>query len=128
MTSSASDTTVIEHAGLLWKPTARATATSEEFVAARTRIRELHADARWNPWVLDDHKAEMDAAMAVFEQWTRAEPGFRPMTSHVRTDAPAAPTPRRLLIHNCGAPAQRVLPILTIPAGHGTGESSSGSG
>lgn len=81
MTSSVSGTTVIEHDGLLWKPTAGAIATAEEFIAARKRIRDLHADARWNPWVLEDHEAEMDAAMAVFEQWTRAEPGFRPMTS-----------------------------------------------
>ncbi|MDT0263421.1 hypothetical protein [Jatrophihabitans lederbergiae] len=71
----------VEHDGLLWAPKSGATASAEEFIAARTRIVELQQRSQWNPWVMDDHEAEWDAAVEVFEQWTRAEPGFRTKTS-----------------------------------------------
>ena len=71
---------VIEHGGLLWRPKRGATATAEEFIAARSLIVELHKDADWNPWVLEDRAADLEQAEAVFGQWRRAEPGFRPMT------------------------------------------------
>ena len=79
-TKTGATATVIEHDGKLWKPKPGATATAEEFVAARTLMVEIHRDARWNPWVSDDRAAELEAAMETFEQWTRAEPGFRPKT------------------------------------------------
>ncbi|MEO6700546.1 MAG: hypothetical protein ABI140_18365, partial [Jatrophihabitantaceae bacterium] len=79
--TTAPEPTVVEHDGLHWKPKSGATATAEEFVAARTRILQLQLDSHWNPWVMDDHVADWDAAVEVFEQWTRAEPEFRPKTS-----------------------------------------------
>jgi hypothetical protein len=71
---------VIEHGGLLWMPKRGATATAEEFVAARSLIVDLHEDAGWNPWVLEDRAVDLEQAEVVFGQWRRAEPGFRPMT------------------------------------------------
>jgi hypothetical protein len=71
---------VIEHDGKLWGPRRGATATAEEFVAARTTFIELDNDARWNPWVLDDRAEEHDHLVGVMGQWTRAEPGHRTMT------------------------------------------------
>ena len=71
---------VIEHGGYLWKPKSGATASAEEFVAARTLIVGVHEEARWSPWVMDDRSAEYGAASEVFGQWTRAEPGFRQLT------------------------------------------------
>lgn len=70
---------VIEHEGMLWKPREGATATADDFVTARALIVALAGD-RWNPWEREDRASEFDAAAAVFEQWTRAEPGFRQMT------------------------------------------------
>jgi len=71
---------VIEHDGMLWKPKRGATATAEEFIAARTLFVEAHRDSRWNPWVLDDREAELEHATQVMDQWTRAEPGHRMLT------------------------------------------------
>ena len=76
-----SDAEVVEIDGLLWKPKPGATASSEEFGRARSVILEIHRDATWNPWVEQDRAEEYEQATAVFEQWTRAEPDFRPMTS-----------------------------------------------
>jgi len=63
--------------GLLWKRRRSATATAEEFVEARTLFIQIHEDAEWNPWVLDDRAPEIERAMAVMRQWQRAETGFR---------------------------------------------------
>ncbi|GAA3810105.1 hypothetical protein GCM10022226_33120 [Sphaerisporangium flaviroseum] len=71
---------VIEVDGMLWKPKPGATATAEEFIAARTRFVEINRDGRWNPWVLDERQAELDEAIAIMGQWTRAEPGHRRLT------------------------------------------------
>ncbi len=62
--------------GMSWRPRPEATSTVEEFTAARTRFQDIHAVAEWSPWERDDHAAELDAAMAVMGQWTRAEPNF----------------------------------------------------
>ena len=70
----------IELDGLLWKPRPGATASAAEFTQARSVIVEVHEGMRWNPWVWDDRRAEYEAALDVFGQWTRAEPGFRPKT------------------------------------------------
>jgi hypothetical protein len=64
--------------GLLWKPRPDATASAAEFTEARSLIRQVHEGMRWNPWVWDDRRAEYEAALEVFGQWTLAEPGFRP--------------------------------------------------
>ena len=72
---------VVEHDGMLWRPKCGATVSAREFIAARTRIFELQHESRWNPWVMDDHKAGWDAAIAAIERWTRAEPDFRPKTA-----------------------------------------------
>jgi len=78
---SLSGSEVIEIDGLLWKPRPGATASGEEFRRARSLILEIRRDASWNPWVEEDRAQEYEQAMAVLEQWTRAEPGFRPRTS-----------------------------------------------
>jgi hypothetical protein len=68
---------VIEVDGMLWKPRPGATASAEQFVAARTLFIELNNDARWNPWVRDERATDIDAAVEVMGQWQRAEPGHR---------------------------------------------------
>ena len=70
----------IEHDGMLWKPRRGATASAEEFIAARTLFIELHDDAMWNPWIRDERAADIDAAAEVMGQWQRAEPGHRHMS------------------------------------------------
>jgi hypothetical protein len=72
---------VIEHDGMLWKPRQGATATAEEFVAARSLFMDVHREGRWNPWVLEDRAAEREHAMHVMDQWRRAEPGHRMLTT-----------------------------------------------
>jgi hypothetical protein len=67
---------VIEVDGLLWKPKSGATSSGEQFSRARSLLLEIHRDASWNPWVEEDRTQENQQATAVFEQWTRAEPGF----------------------------------------------------
>lgn len=68
---------LIEHDGMLWKPRKGATATAEEFVAARTLFIELNHDATWNPWIRDEREADIDSAAAIIGQRQRAEPGHR---------------------------------------------------
>jgi hypothetical protein len=71
----------IEHDGKLWRPKRRAIADVEQFIAARSLFIKVHADARWNPWVLDDRAADLDRAIEIMEQWTRAEPNFRRLST-----------------------------------------------
>lgn len=71
---------VIEHDGMLWKPRTGATATAQEFIAARTLFIELHHDATWNPWIRDERAVDIDRAAEVMGQWQRAEPGHRHMS------------------------------------------------
>jgi hypothetical protein len=68
---------VIEHEGMLWKPRRGATASAEEFIAARTLFIELNHDAMWNPWIRDEREADIDEAAEIMSQWQRAEPGHR---------------------------------------------------
>jgi hypothetical protein len=72
---------VIEHDGMLWKPKRSSTATAEEFIAARTTFKEITEGSRWNPWVRDDRDVEYTHAIEVMEQWRRAEPGHRMLTT-----------------------------------------------
>lgn len=60
-----------EYEGLLWKPKSGATTSF---------AREITSDSLWNPWVREERSGESDRALAVMDQWTRAEPGFRQMT------------------------------------------------
>lgn len=71
---------VYEHAGLWWRPRDGATSTFEENIAARALFRDLHEDEFWNPWRLDERAEDLERAVAVMEQWERAEPGFQRMT------------------------------------------------
>jgi hypothetical protein len=71
---------VIEHEGRLWKPKQGATSSAEEFLAAHALFIQLHRDSSWNPWVLDDRADELERAEQIIDEWTRAEPGHRPMT------------------------------------------------
>jgi hypothetical protein len=70
----------VEHGGLLWKPGPDATASAEEFIAARELIIALHREQEWSPWVLNERRDEYEAAKAVFVQWERAEADYRPLT------------------------------------------------
>lgn len=71
---------VFEHDGLLWKRRPGAQSTFAKLAAARSFFLETNEAARWNPWLRGDRAAELDAAMAVMQEWTRAEPDFRQWT------------------------------------------------
>jgi hypothetical protein len=64
--------------GRRWTPKPGTTASFEEFKAARDLFLAASGDERLNPW--KNRRVEREQAMAVMEQWTRAEPGFTPMT------------------------------------------------
>lgn len=72
---------VIEYNGMLFKPRRGATASADEFISAQTTFREVIADSRWNPWVREDRATEYEDALAVIDQWRRAEPGHRMLTA-----------------------------------------------
>lgn len=65
---------------MLWRPKARSHSSADELREARRVWREIHEDARWNPWVEDERAVEREQAMRVMAEWTRAEPGHRMMT------------------------------------------------
>lgn len=77
---SDNDTRIVEHEGMLWKPRPGATATFEEFQAARTRFFEVDEHVSWNPWDRHLRDKAAEALLTVGDQWIRAEPGFRYMT------------------------------------------------
>ena len=64
----------IEPDGKRWKPVPGATATAEEFIAARSLLHEIHQQCLWSPWVMQDRAREYDAALKTCEQWTSADP------------------------------------------------------
>lgn len=66
---------------MLWKPRPGAVASGAEFTQARALMMEIHQSERWNPWIVEDRAGEYEAAVAVFEQWTRAGPGIRRKTA-----------------------------------------------
>ncbi|WP_414944825.1 hypothetical protein [Amycolatopsis sp. cmx-11-32] len=66
----------LEHDGMLWKPGSDTTVTFDEFVSARTTVVEILGHTIWNPWIREEREPELRAAMTVFGQWDRAEPGF----------------------------------------------------
>jgi hypothetical protein len=72
---------VIEHDGMLWKPRRGATPCADEFIAARTVFKEITQDSRWNPWIRDDRAADYEHAIMVMDQWRRAEPGHRTLST-----------------------------------------------
>ena len=45
-----------------WEPRPGATATAEEFIAARSVLQEIHSLMGWSPWVMEDRAQEYDAA------------------------------------------------------------------
>lgn len=71
---------IVEHHGLLWKPTAEATVSFDDFLGAKARFRQVMDDDIWNPWNRESHAPEISRLGDVLEQWTRAEPGFRRLT------------------------------------------------
>ncbi|MGN7970206.1 hypothetical protein [Microbacterium sp. 22296] len=77
---------VFEDQGVLWKQRPGGTSTFEELLEARAFFIETHQDALWNPWVTEDNEAELDAAMVIIREWTRAESHFRQWTAD-ETDA-----------------------------------------
>lgn len=66
--------------GMLVAPKPGATSTFEEYLTARATFTEINHAAWWNPWVYQDRATEERSALAVMEQWQRAEPGFRQRT------------------------------------------------
>jgi hypothetical protein len=74
-------TNVIEVDGMLWRPAPGSSVSGEDFRVAREVMIAIHQNARWNPWIARDRADELEQAMAVFDQWARAEPDHRPMTS-----------------------------------------------
>ncbi|WNV90371.1 hypothetical protein [Umezawaea sp. Da 62-37] len=71
---------ILEPDGTLWQPEPWATASAEEFSAARALIISLNEERQWNPWVVEDRADDLAAADAIFDQWTRAEPDFQPLS------------------------------------------------
>jgi hypothetical protein len=67
----------VELDGKAWKPVpgATATATAEEFIAARSLLHEVHQQATWSPWLLLEPSPEYEAAWKACGQWTTVEPG-----------------------------------------------------
>lgn len=74
-------TEVIEVDGMLWRARPGSSVSAEEFRVAREVMMAIHQDARWNPWIERDRADDLEQAMAAFDQWARAEPDHRPMTS-----------------------------------------------
>jgi hypothetical protein len=71
---------VYELEGVLVAPRPGATSTFEDYASARATFIAINDDARWNPWIHEDRASEERSALAVMEQWRRAEPGFRQTT------------------------------------------------
>jgi hypothetical protein len=65
----------VELDGKGWEPVPGATVSAEEFIAARSLIHEVHQQAAWSPWVLQDRVEEYDAAWETCGQWKPTEPG-----------------------------------------------------
>jgi hypothetical protein len=107
---------VIEVDGLLWKPKSGATSSGEQFSRARSLLLEIHRDASWNPWVEGDRAQEYQQATAVFEQWTRAEPGFRQLTSD-EVDARMAAWDAEFQARNAERDRERAARVALYDAG-----------
>ena len=86
--------TAVEHGGQKWKPARGCSSTWDEFLAARSLFKELSAESLWNPWIREDRATDMEHAMSVMGQWTRAEPNFRPLSAK-RLDAQLARLDRK---------------------------------
>src|SRR6478609_1864517 len=63
------------------EPARGCSSTCDEFLATRSLFMELHADAQWNPWIVEDRANDPDDAVSIMDQWTRAESHFRPRTA-----------------------------------------------
>jgi hypothetical protein len=74
----------VELEGKAWEPVPGATVSAEEFIAARSLIHEVHQQASWSPWVLQDRAQEYDAAWETCGQWKPTEPGPPPKTLEER--------------------------------------------
>ena len=74
----------LELEGKAWEPVPGATVSAEEFIAARSLIHEVHQQASWSPWVLQDRVEEYDAAWETCGQWKPSEPGPPPKTLEER--------------------------------------------
>jgi hypothetical protein len=73
-------TLIVKHDGLLWKSAAGGTVSFEAFLSAKARLTQIMDDQSWNPWNRESHDQELSRLEEVLDQWTRAEPGFRPLT------------------------------------------------
>lgn len=59
----------VELDGKRWEPVPAATATAEDFLAARSFLHEIHQQCLWSPWVMQDRAADYDAALKTCGQW-----------------------------------------------------------
>jgi len=66
--------------GRLWKPAPGGSMSWQEVEAERGLFAELHRQAQWNPWVLDDRAEELAVVHGAMEAWKRAEPDHRYIT------------------------------------------------
>lgn len=96
---------------------------------------DIHESEQWYPWARDDRAARYEAAIAIFGQWTRVEPGFRQKTREefeaeheqwrVGLDASIkAETARREQEHSPGpaSPPPKPEPLAVIASGMPIGE------
>lgn len=60
----------VELDGKRWEPVPGATATAEDFLAARSLLDEILQQCLWSPWVMQDRAADHDAALQTCGQWT----------------------------------------------------------
>jgi hypothetical protein len=67
--------------GKQWEPVPGATVTAAEFTAARSLISQIHQQARWSPWVMQDRAGEYDAALQACAQWTSADAALTARTA-----------------------------------------------
>jgi hypothetical protein len=83
----------VERDGKCWEPVPGATATAEDFLAARSLLDEIHQQCLWSPWVMQDRAADYDAALKTCGQWTS---GDDPGTPHKTVDECEAELEQRL--------------------------------
>jgi hypothetical protein len=62
--------------GKRWEPVPGATATAEDFIAARSLLHEIHQQCLWSPWVMQDRAVDYDAALKTCGQWASSDDPF----------------------------------------------------
>jgi hypothetical protein len=71
---------VFGHDGMLWKPLPGCVSTFDELLHSQRRWMQIFNETDWDPWRAAELAPECKHAEHVMGEWTRAEPGHRPMT------------------------------------------------